>query len=451
MRLRDAENRLIAGSACAGLFAGLMALADFLVRSAGAPPRSEAVADLVAILLAIAVQLTVTAYLYLHSRKHPAPAAARRYVVSVLGVGVMALILYLGGAPIIVVPAALLWMILASAPFGLVELSVTTLLALAGVTIGTLAGATISMDTLTGIAVALCIPLLLESVRPISARIQAAHTKVQDISAVLPAEADKASSAAPATVLVYSRNAVSRHVLGRVLAGRGTSVHLSADIEDLERALGQHSFKTAVMDFESSDHDAAEQVEKARLASRDLDLRMIALLPKGMSNTRFGSGDLLLDKPVNLRTFTDTVLPSPDEQVEEAPLPGTAQFNPEDVALDLAALRDLRTLGGDEFVREIIDQFVADAAKVLHALAATVAGADVREFRDQVHALRSCAANVGARGIYELCLLWRAMEPDDLVANGAAHIKRLNEAFVEVRLSLELYLEEARQEEMRAA
>ena len=108
--------------------------------------------------------------------------------------------------------------------------------------------------------------------------------------------------------------------------------------------------------------------------------------------------------------------------------------------LDERALRDLKTLGGDEFVDEIASQFVADAASVLKSLSAAVADQDVHGFRDHAHALRSCAANVGAQAVYKLCLDLRAIDAHDLAVQGEIHVRELEVEFERAREALAGYL-----------
>ncbi len=111
-------------------------------------------------------------------------------------------------------------------------------------------------------------------------------------------------------------------------------------------------------------------------------------------------------------------------------------------ALDLRALRDLENLGGRDFVRDIANQFVADGAAALRSLAHSMQKGDASLFRDQAHALRSSAANVGARGIYTTCLAWREIESDDLAANGHAYLRDLHEQFEEATRFLLQYLDD---------
>jgi CheY-like chemotaxis protein/HPt (histidine-containing phosphotransfer) domain-containing protein len=109
-------------------------------------------------------------------------------------------------------------------------------------------------------------------------------------------------------------------------------------------------------------------------------------------------------------------------------------------AIDLRALRDLESLGGADFVREIVNQFIVDGAGALRNLTRLTVDRDVEMFRDQAHALRSSAANVGARCIYETCLAWRAIAPEQLARDGAMHMRTLNRQFQEATSMLEAYI-----------
>jgi HPt (histidine-containing phosphotransfer) domain-containing protein/CheY-like chemotaxis protein len=104
--------------------------------------------------------------------------------------------------------------------------------------------------------------------------------------------------------------------------------------------------------------------------------------------------------------------------------------------LEARALGDLEKLGGRDFVCDIVAQFVADAAAVLASLAAAVAQRDPKSFREQAHALRSCAANVGAQNVYRMCLAWRDLDTQEIAASGAQYIQMLEQEFERVRGAL---------------
>jgi two-component system sensor histidine kinase RpfC len=105
-------------------------------------------------------------------------------------------------------------------------------------------------------------------------------------------------------------------------------------------------------------------------------------------------------------------------------------------AVDVQTLNALEELGGKDFVDELASQFIKDGSDVLDALAEAAALGDLQAFREQLHALRSAAANIGARGIYEMCLGWRHIAPEDFAIRGEAHLKKLNDEFERVRMAL---------------
>ena len=67
--------------------------------------------------------------------------------------------------------------------------------------------------------------------------------------------------------------------------------------------------------------------------------------------------------------------------------------------LDPAALEGLREIGGDTFVDELVDTFLADAPPLVAALH----GSDAREVRRAAHTLKSNAATFGAEALAEIC------------------------------------------------
>jgi HPt (histidine-containing phosphotransfer) domain-containing protein len=71
----------------------------------------------------------------------------------------------------------------------------------------------------------------------------------------------------------------------------------------------------------------------------------------------------------------------------------------DDSLLDPAALEGLREIGGDEFVTNLIETFLADAPPLL----AVLSSADVDEVRRAAHTLKSNGATFGATRFSELC------------------------------------------------
>jgi len=74
-----------------------------------------------------------------------------------------------------------------------------------------------------------------------------------------------------------------------------------------------------------------------------------------------------------------------------------------DVKLDDSALRNLRDLGGDDFLGEVIDAFLADAPGLLVTLRGSLDGRSNEELRRAAHTLKSNGATLGAEQFAELC------------------------------------------------
>ena len=89
---------------------------------------------------------------------------------------------------------------------------------------------------------------------------------------------------------------------------------------------------------------------------------------------------------------------------------------------DADTLASLAALGGEDFLRELIDEFLSDTRNLLAELRQSAAARDAIAFRAQAHALRSGSANVGAARLAALCEPWQTISAEQLAAGGrAAH------------------------------
>jgi two-component system sensor histidine kinase RpfC len=104
--------------------------------------------------------------------------------------------------------------------------------------------------------------------------------------------------------------------------------------------------------------------------------------------------------------------------------------------IDSNTISELEKLGGHDFVAELAGQFVEEGARIVAELKDAAARSDVLSFRDRLHALRSGAANIGARGLYDMCLAWRALSEAELVVGGVDRISEMEAEFLRVEESL---------------
>jgi PAS domain S-box-containing protein len=79
---------------------------------------------------------------------------------------------------------------------------------------------------------------------------------------------------------------------------------------------------------------------------------------------------------------------------------GSAETNG---GLEVSALDSLRELGGDEFVAEVIDTFLADAPGLLETLRSSLDVGDADELRRAAHSLKSNGATLGAGEFSQAC------------------------------------------------
>jgi HPt (histidine-containing phosphotransfer) domain-containing protein len=70
--------------------------------------------------------------------------------------------------------------------------------------------------------------------------------------------------------------------------------------------------------------------------------------------------------------------------------------------LDRAAIARLLRLGGDRFLKQILDLFLQQARATIAAADAAHASADLAGVERAVHSLKSSAGNVGARAVQDL-------------------------------------------------
>jgi len=171
-------------------------------------------------------------------------------------------------------------------------------------------------------------------------------------------------------------------------------------------------------------------------------LPIIALTADATSETerqcREAGMDAVLTKPVEAAQLLSTLeevhgrLMRPERLAVGAPpmvvTPITAhpRFIPDSGAtVDESTFDSLRNLGGNEFVFEVVDTFRKDGTRIVEQLKGAAEKADIREFRDLMHSLRSGAANVGGVKLCQTLTSLRDVSTKDLRANGASYVEKI--------------------------
>ncbi len=247
-------------------------------------------------------------------------------------------------------------------------------------------------------------------------------------------------------ILVAEDNRTNQMVIGKILERGGHRATIVADGEQALEALNAKHFDLAFIDLNMP---VLNGIDAARLyqfsAPSESRTPLVALTADATDEARWRCQEAgmiaCITKPVDatqLLAWLTAFAHSKYSSVDDAEITRvTATEAPaETTPIDAVALDDLKSLGGDTFVSEIVDQFLADAAGVLRNLHEAVAEGDVQRFRDEAHALRSCAANVGAQKVYKLCLDVRAIDARELAIEGELRIRRLETEFERAREAL---------------
>jgi HPt (histidine-containing phosphotransfer) domain-containing protein len=239
--------------------------------------------------------------------------------------------------------------------------------------------------------------------------------------------------------LVVQGNRTTQIIVEKSLRTAGIRCVCVDDEPAARQALASRTFDLLVVDA-SSPNSAA-----IRAASGETPILVLTSDDKGSAQL---AADAIVTMPIAPHRFARTAMelitrsPATMAALEAAPPPPRREAPKlESEPLDTRALGDLQKLGGAEFVRDIVAQFVADAATVLASLAAAISARDTKAFREQAHALRSCAANVGAQNVYRMCLAWRDLDAQEIAASGAQYMQMLEAEFERVRGALAPMLE----------
>jgi len=216
-------------------------------------------------------------------------------------------------------------------------------------------------------------------------------------------------------VLVAEDNVVNRMVTAKILQRAGHTAHLVSNGDEALDALEEQSFDLALMDVNMPGTSGLDVTKLYRFAHLgEARLPIVALTADATPETRQLCEDAGMDgfitKPVEATRLLDVIHShaaghASTEVLEEAVSEQVAaiashpRFSSEnDPVVDVRALRDLENLDPrSDFLSEVLDNFIGDTEQIIASFEAGVACGSVVEVRDNAHALRSSAANIGAR------------------------------------------------------
>jgi two-component system sensor histidine kinase RpfC len=252
------------------------------------------------------------------------------------------------------------------------------------------------------------------------------------------------------SILVAEDKRTNQIVIAKILDRAGHRVTIVDNGEAALDILEMQEFDLVLMDINMPVMNGIEATKLYRFANLDRPhVPVVALTADATEDVarrcEEAGMDACVTKPIEPNRLLEVIaalVPAAGTAIREAPSSAEASDYPSrprlhtGSAVDPHTLDALEKLGGKDFVDELASQFMADGGEILDALADAAASGDLKAFREQLHALRSAAANIGARGIYEMCLGWRHIAPEDFAIRGESHLKKLNEEFERVRMGL---------------
>ena len=113
------------------------------------------------------------------------------------------------------------------------------------------------------------------------------------------------------------------------------------------------------------------------------------------------------------------------------------------VSLDDDALKNLRDLGGDEFLGEVIDAFLADAPELIATLRRSLDERSSEELRRAAHTLKSNGATLGAEQFAELCRTLEQQAKSGELDGASELVDRIGQEFLPLEEALSALRSEA--------
>lgn len=259
-------------------------------------------------------------------------------------------------------------------------------------------------------------------------------------------------------ILVAEDNRTNQKVITKILERAGHQIRIAENGELALDALTERAFDLVLMDVNMPVLDGVECTKLYRFASLGKPhVPIVALTADATAEARercLEAGmDACLTKPIEparlLAMIEEICGGAAGEATAEAEAASVASAEVDDeivsniarhpnyrpakrAVVDRTTIAELEELGGQDFVQDLVDAFIADAAEVLRSLHEAVEAREPSVFREQAHALRSGAANIGARGMYEICLTYRNIDARDLARDGVEHLQRLESEYERV-------------------
>ena len=237
--------------------------------------------------------------------------------------------------------------------------------------------------------------------------------------------------AASLRILLAEDNAVNQKVALRLLERLGYGADVASNGLEAIEALERSQYDVVLMDVQMPELDGLDASRRICDRWPDTRPRIIAMTANALPEDReacFAAGmDDYVAKPIRPDALAEALRRV--RQVEHDALTPAADASGAlgSAALDDAALESLRQLGGDDFLAEVIDTFLADVEMLLATLRRALDEGDAAEVRRMAHTLKSNGATLGAMEFAELCRALEQQAKDGRLQDAPVLVARIEE------------------------
>lgn len=219
----------------------------------------------------------------------------------------------------------------------------------------------------------------------------------------------------PRRVLIVEDNFINQKVTQRHMEKMGHQADVAENGAQALDMLALQRYDVIFMDCQMplmDGYEATRRIRAGRVPNLDPSIPIIALTAYATESVRqkcFTAGmDDFVAKPIrleDLKAALDRRVVKTGE-VDLFALDSPFQSHQGAVVLDRAQFDHLCELQGDDdrdFIRDLIDLFIAETPRRLEEMSAACAGKDLRTLAQIAHTVKGAAANFGARALHARC------------------------------------------------
>jgi CheY-like chemotaxis protein len=237
-------------------------------------------------------------------------------------------------------------------------------------------------------------------------------------------------------ILLAEDNAMNQKVALRLLERLGYGADVAVNGVEAIEALERRPYDVVLMDVQMPELDGLDATR--RICERwppESRPHIIAMTANALPEDReacFAAGmDDYVAKPIRAEELVAALKRAKPRADADG---GSEEV--EYVSLEDDALKNLRDLGGDDFLDEVIDAFLADAPELVATLRRALDEGSSEELRRAAHTLKSNGATLGATDFAEFCRTLEARAKAGELDGAAELVDRIEQEYGPLRDAL---------------